>query len=1022
METYNVYASGNFEMIVGAYNGLAMMVGDSNTMFVVAMILSLLMLMISALMKTFDDNQKPVYNFFFGLIMFLAFMSKVTVVVESRVTGQAQSVDNVPLLVAVSGSIATGLFTDMTDDLRTAFSVVTPVSVDGTAMTTGYGGLDPLRALMKLNQEDYASSQICMMSGSVDLCATLEQYAKNCVGRDIITGGSGQEIKASALMNAAPEDTFLALKSTNTYWETPIIQKAGPDTTKTCAAAYTYISGLLSSSTFKNAVDVYNQQINLTDDEIGDATKIFTGTGISAYDMALQRLVWTATKKGLTDARDKVGLQVEQMMFTAKDQRLIKMASSYEMFNELAPAIITFFELFAIFIAPLMLIMLVTGRMGFMGIGSYIMFVLFTNMWPLIAVGVESYLNFALASNMSSSSSFGPAAMSWNGTPGVVEKAQTYLAVGSMMMTAIPALSMAVLFKGVQSMSGVAKQSTPDAPVNTHYVAPNIASAPDNGASKQGQQENVWNPNAIGGSTMSGASNYGSVVDTSQAVRQEVSHGMTGARQQMEQSQAQLTKSVGHLMEIGQQASHNRQFSSSEAAKLQEGYAATMEVANMIAKREGITTQQALEKMVSKANTTSSQAGGSFDLSLGFGKKGSDKEKSFGGGFSIGAGLTQTGTDSKTRSEKEGISKTEGYDSSKQQSVKGSNNTSALFDKAQQYLTGNTLQGSSSYKDAAQQTAQSAKSFSDSKSVVEQQSALLASASNGNLSSSINIGQVGQDAGASGKGFNAQHIIDELVQGNPSARSVLEERKIIGSDGQLTAESQKEIVGLMDVAKQNSGGQNLSETKLGSIASLGFLMDKGLHMLGGEGANDRQVAGQLFHNLDQVSHQAAFQQLSTAAQQSVAGQRQEASDFGGTENVRNNIVQVSSQVTGGQAGIDGRVGGDISATDASINKDGVYKAADENRAVTREYNRESAQALNPAHLLFRNHNTHAASDLNDLSQTNAVPDANRGKVEMNNEFRSTNPQQQQTMKGMRFEDHPETKPETPIEFDANFKD
>lgn len=1018
METFNVYVSGNFEMIVGAYNGLAMMMDDSNTLFVVAMILSLLMLMISALMKTFDDNQKPVHNFFFGLIMFLVFMSKVTVVVESRVTGQAQSVDNVPLLVALSGGIATGLFTDMTDDLRTAFSVVTPVSVDGTAMTTGYGGLDPLRALMKLNQEDYASSQICMMSGSVDLCATLEQYSKNCVGRDIITGGSGQEIKASALMNAAPEDTFLALKSTNTYWETPIIQKAGPDTSKTCAAAYTYISGLLSSSTFKNAVDVYNQQINLTDDEIGDATKIFTGTGISAYDMALQRLVWTATKKGLTDARDKVGLQVEQMMFTAKDQRLIKMASSYEMFNELAPAIITFFELFAIFIAPLMLIMLVTGRMGFMGIGSYIMFVLFTNMWPLIAVGVESYLNFALASNMSSSSSFGPAAMSWNGTPGVVEKAQTYLAVGSMMMTAIPALSMAVLFKGVQSMSGVAKQSTPDAPVNTHYVAPNIASAPDNGASKQGQQENVWNPNAIGGSTMSGASNYGSVVDTGQAVRQEVSHGMTGARQQMEQSQAQLASNVSRLMEIGQQASHNRQYTASEAAKLQEGYAATMEVANMIAKREGITTQQALEKMVSKANTTSSQGGGSLDLSLGFGKK----QSSFGGGFSIGGGVTQTGSDSNTRLQKEGVSKTEGYDSSKQQSVKGSKNISALLDEAQQYLTGNTIQGNSSYKDAAQNTVQSAKSYSDSKSVVEQQSALLASASNGSLSSSINIGQVGQDAGASGKGFNAQHIIDELVQGNPSARSVLEERKIIGSDGQLTAESQKEIVGLMEVAKQNSGGQNLSETKLGSIASLGFLMDKGLHMLGGEGANDRQVAGQLFHNLDQVSHQAAFQQLSTAAQQSVEVQRQDVREFGGTENVRNNIDQLTGQVSGGQAGIDGRVGGDISATDASINENGVYKAADDYRDVTRGYNRDSAQALNPAHLLFRNHNTDAASDLEDLSQTNVVPDASRGKVEMNDEFRSTNLQQQQTMKGMRFEDHPETKPETPIIVDANFKD
>ncbi|MDH0477392.1 conjugal transfer protein TraG N-terminal domain-containing protein [Aeromonas caviae] len=939
METYNVYASGNFEMIVGAYNGLAMMVGDSNTMFVVAMILSLLMLMISALMKTFDDNQKPVHNFFFGLIMFLAFMSKVTVVVESRVTGQAQSVDNVPLLVALSGGIATGLFTDMTDDLRTAFSVVTPVRVDGTAMTTGYGGLDPLRALMKLNQEDYASSQICMMSGSVDLCATLEQYSKNCVGRDIITGGSGQEIKASALMNAAPEDTFLALKSTNTYWETPIIQKAGPDTTKTCAAAYTYISGLLSSSTFKNAVDVYNQQINLTDDEIGDATKIFTGTGISAYDMALQRLVWSATKKGLTDARDKVGLQVEQMMFTAKDQRLIKMASSYEMFNELAPAIITFFELFAIFIAPLMLIMLVTGRMGFMGIGSYIMFVLFTNMWPLIAVGVESYLNFALASNMSSSSSFGPAAMSWNGTPGVVEKAQTYLAVGSMMMTAIPALSMAVLFKGVQSMSGVSKQSTPDAPVNTHYVAPNIASAPDNGASKQGAQEAVWNQTAMGGTSMSGQSAYAATLNTGQAVRQEISHSLAGAKQEMAQAQASVGQSVSHMMEAGQQAIKSNQLSDSEAAKTQEGMNAMMQLARMNTQLTGASMQESLTAVASDARSVSQKIGAS--VSAGIKLPG---VFNFGGEASIAHGITNTDT----KSAGGVLTKTDSSTSGLASGNSTSTSLAALAEKSRAFTSGETVQNNKAMKDAAQNLSQSVKSYSESRSVVEQQSILDAQARNGALNSVIDIGAVGQ----TGKGFNAKQIFNELANADQNTRQSLVQSGVIDGNGELTTRSQERLSQLMSAAYQQSGGQ-LSQEKQASIASLGLASEVGISLMGGRDKDDMAAAGQLFTALNERSAHQGFQQLADSARQSVQATEQQIRSV--TSDVAGKVEGIDASVSSQSGVLGGQVGSGMASADQRVNNGGIASAHADGKEQVMQYASEADQQHRPESMLYAPH-------------------------------------------------------------------
>ena len=67
------------------------------------------------------DDQQNRFTTSFGLIILsfsLAHRRGVTVLVESRITSQVQTIDNVPLLVVISGSVATTLLSRITDDFH----------------------------------------------------------------------------------------------------------------------------------------------------------------------------------------------------------------------------------------------------------------------------------------------------------------------------------------------------------------------------------------------------------------------------------------------------------------------------------------------------------------------------------------------------------------------------------------------------------------------------------------------------------------------------------------------------------------------------------------------------------------------------------------------------------------------------------------------------------------------------------------------------------------------------------------
>lgn len=874
---WDVYISGNFEIIVAAYNALAMIFSDGHNIYYGAGILSLLMLLISSLMKLTDENQKPVHNFFFGLIIFTILggpATKVTVLVESRVTQQVQTIDNVPLLVAISGSIATTLLSRITDDFRTAFQVIQPINNAGN---TGFGGLDPLRTLVKLNQADYANAMICRVSsGNTDLCDTMTNYIRDCVARDILTGGSAQETSIGKMMNTAPQESLLGIKSTNNYWTTQTAVKSGTPVVKTCAAMYTYIDSLVTSASFKTQVDRYNEFVGITPDSLESAGQIVMQAGMSAYDMAVQRMVWESARRGLSQAGDMIGVQTNMMQFTAKDQRLIKMASSYEMFNELAPALITFFEFFAIFISPVMLILLATGRFGFMAAGSYIMFILFTNLWPLMAVGVESYINFAMASDMSSTQGYGAAALSWNGTPGVIEKAQTYLAVGSIMMAAIPTLAMAVLFKGVHSMSGVASKASPDAPINPQYVSPNIAAAPNGGKVSMGEQNIAYAPNSVGPGVMSGSSPYASVMDSARAVQSEVGKSAQGAQQRAEQSAVAVQSSYQNLMSATKQALSSNQLSSDEKAGLSEGMSAFQATVSDYAKRHNVSYDQALSKFSSSATSFSQTA----EAGIGTGKLLGDFIKA---GFTLNAGHTSSDGNSETDASSFSDSAGKG-----QNLQHGMNSTQgSTLEKAIRFATGQSSSHSAEYKSAASNLTQASQTYSEAKTNAEQLSAAKKSLESGAISARLDLANHGNNAM-----YDAKGVLSDISKDANVAR-VLDSAGIMDRSGNLTSESLQRINALHDTIKAQSHNA-MSESAIGSAAALTFMAEQSAKMVGSMNDDDRQAGARLAHALNEIRPHEALQQIAEFGDK-FSSHAKEALAFGGGDHASN----VMSDVKGG---------------------------------------------------------------------------------------------------------------------------
>lgn len=538
-----VYTNGDFDMIVGAYNGLAMLYDDAGGMYYAAGIVSILALLGWALFKVYDPRaSSPTHQFFIGWLVFLTLagpQSKTSVEITSNRTGQTQTIDNVPFIVAFGGSLSSSLLTTVTEKLKTAFSVVYPIGTPYEVI----GNLEPLQAIVKLNEMDYLTTGLCTFQNT-QLCQNVISYYTYCVQRDQVTGGSKQETAKGNILNASPVDLMDTLKITYSGWSAPYLTTgASVPANYSCPVVYNKIKSLMNTSAFEDLMAKEMEAKGIRTEGANQAAAMLTGAAVDGYEVAKSRFISQLIARANQNSGVLTGgdVLVAQTEFQAKEQMQAKSAGSAQLFNDMAPVLITAIEFFTLFIAPVTVSLLVVGRYGVTAVTNYLLLMVMTNLWPLCMVGIESFIQFALMS--AADGSFDGTSLSINGIGGLIDRVKTYLAVGSVLMASIPTLSMYILSRNVGSMASLAGSIANSPPVNAHYVAPNLSTAPDAGVSRAGKDVAYSDDMSKSGS-VSGRQGIGTTISHSATVSGTAQHTLANIQAKQHQIASQMAESI----------------------------------------------------------------------------------------------------------------------------------------------------------------------------------------------------------------------------------------------------------------------------------------------------------------------------------------------------------------------------------------------------------------------------------------------------------------------------------------------
>ncbi len=802
--TWNVYVNGDIEMMAGAYNGVAMLFNDSSNLSWAAACFALLALLWAAAKKTMNDKDSAVTNLFLGMVLFTFLVAKDDVVLESSRTGQVITVDNVPLMVAATGGISTSIFSTVIDQMRTAFTAVNPYDI--SSVTDSSGGLDPLRAIVTASQLSYQGGNLCRPNGSnIDYCAYIKNYSADCIARDISTGGPAQETSFSKLMHSTPAELLTIMKVSVATWTVtrPKTSVSVPDVV-TCDVAYQEISAYISGQSFETAMQNFAAAHGISDEAMQSGMNMLMASNLSAFDMNKARFLQTQIVAGLPKGGAVAGPQVaaDLSQFQAQEARLAQMGSQYKLYNQLAPAMITAFEFFAIFVAPLVLILSVTGRAGITILVNYLGLVFTLNVWPLASVLVDSFMRYSILRDMNAMNidmADRAASLSWSSMPDTIDAIQTYLAVGSSLTALAPMMFFALFKVGSGSvMSGGNRQLAPDAPVDTGYVAPTVATAANAGATRAGQITATADLAHQGNQVVSSASGpLAGEMSTGSMTTAALSSAIKSQESEMRSQRAAIGQSVLQNIQAGLQSAKTAGVTDKESAAKAEGLNALLQGIQDNAASKHISTTESAAQFADattkgEASWLAGLGGGAGIFNLG-GKMGGSTSQSDGS-------KTTDGTENKS-----GVSKGNSIGTSQ------GNSASASLQKAIDVAMGTSTTDTSGQSTSGTDLRQQVQEYAQQQSHMKELNQQLAHQTSLGVGAKDDIANLAQRA----EGFN---LGQTLAGVSGEHKDALVKAGLLSSDGSgLSNAKQSEYEGTM-AAVGNASQGTISDQSLERIA------------------------------------------------------------------------------------------------------------------------------------------------------------------------------------------------------------
>ena len=585
---FTIISLGNVEFLSMVLNGVAMICGTGNFARLVAVgfVIGLLFIGLQCIFK--GGQQIDLHHTFLCFLCYLCmFGPSCTVVVEDAYTGEARTVDNLPLGVGVAGAAISGIGYGVTKLMEQGYGAAD--------RTTEHEFAEPLRILNKLRVSGANDEIFRVIDSELGPRANgspsssrdaLLNYISECTMAKIQLGGTTyQQLYRSGWGDEwkLPSEAHTVLLPVSTM---------GATETVTCDVGFAKVTSMfakLSSTAVKTAV---NRMLKIKDPN---------GTGVATDSQAIETALGAlnASMNGSQDLMQMLVIEgvyneaARKFYLTQQDvasaiavnqaliQRNTQWASEGTMFLSTARALMAFIEGFVYAITPIVGFLIAVGAFGVGLVGKYFLTIAWIQLWlPIMSIVNLYTLTGARAAitnaSLGASASFYAVDVIWQET-------QTWIATGGMLIAATPMLALFLVTGSTYAFTTLAgrfggqdhfneKINTPDAvaPSAVMNHAPHVMADRNHGVRMTGADAIAPKDNFNQAFDAQVSSRQGVVNAQAQAVTAEVWETV-GDTQSASQVNA-FNQNVGHSMSSTQNAAAQTEFKAAAQAMRKAGY------------------------------------------------------------------------------------------------------------------------------------------------------------------------------------------------------------------------------------------------------------------------------------------------------------------------------------------------------------------------------------------------------------------------------------------------------------------
>ncbi|MDH5938885.1 conjugal transfer protein TraG N-terminal domain-containing protein [Vibrio splendidus] len=591
-----IYTIGNFDWARQVFLGLSMAFdpstgdfGQANYLFGLGLVLSFF---VAALKQFFEKGQ--IGGEFLGtvakgyLIWMLCFYPRVDIVVEHAGTGESAYFTDIPVGLAIGGAVSTQVPIAFIDILSDIF--VMPQN-SGTH-------LDALRTLVAIEGSVNSPNIRTIGHADSDFIRSMDSYMNGCLFKDMEVGGAYQEAKVSNVLTNI--DAWAAMEVSSTIWFINMYLE-GQASFMSCKDSYIALSAYIDNDQSKLAdgLDELNESKGITAGQVSSALQQLGSASMDSYTFQMNNFLDYHVKKnaiGLDASHSARGQLVDAMEYQAKQQRLFTMAGDRNLWLEMAPATISFFEAFVWFAAPLMSFFIIFGDGGFKIAVSYMRFLVLVGLYPFVMILINFYLDWSIQDALETSIAE-KTVYTIGGLSNFYSEARSYIATASYMTTMVPMLAYMLLKGGEYATVSMAGKIGGTAHVNPSAVAPDIAIGAKNGSLRMGNHGWTMGDNGVVHSTSQIQDQNMPVLGGMSNMTSNLSQTSSMAESRIQSTQATHQQSWGKLSQLMTQIQKGTSVQGSETGQYSENAQFASKIQTGLQKNTNLDTQEITQLM-----------------------------------------------------------------------------------------------------------------------------------------------------------------------------------------------------------------------------------------------------------------------------------------------------------------------------------------------------------------------------------------------------------------------------------------